>query len=79
MARLRKYIEIEGIGFVGITLAGCKLTKALNNGWITKTGRKIMLDTDFSIIGDFNDWDIEAGKRIASKLGLKNPVDVVRF
>lgn len=77
--RLRKYIEIEEVGFTGKHLMSATSRRALREGFLVATGREVMLDTDFAVQGDFSEWDREAGVRIANLLRLDHPVTVVRM
>lgn len=77
--RLRKYIEIEGLGFTSKHLMSANTRRALREGFLATTGREVMLDTDFAVQGTFDEWDREAGVRIANRLGLNHPVQVVRM
>lgn len=78
--RNRKYVEIAMTGrkvFVGASLNRAKLAKYERIGYLSRTGREVILDTDLVVQGTEHDWDNEAAHRIGKKLNER--VEVTRL
>jgi hypothetical protein len=78
--RNRKYVEMNGCGrlfWVGAELNKKEISKHERLGIAHRTGREVKLETDFSVQGDWSDWDREAGYRIGQQ--LDETVEVARL
>jgi hypothetical protein len=64
--------------WVGVSLNRKRMRGAEARGSLRRTGREVILDTDFAVVGTYREWDREAARRI-SKILRGESIEVGRL